>query len=203
MTLTTTSSFTPKSFVRYTGTRSSKSLALAPQSLPPVNSENPNTNGISSVKDYFIPTGSEEASRRALEQYAKSKQQTSGEMVKSSDMIQIDTAMPGVKGSEEVSRTTAFLPTPTYNKEINKKEVLWISQQFDIYMRRLPQAVFLYALLDFFVLPTSRSVMSDELEDDRMGVAKEWAGRAVFRVGVFGGIVVATTLFENVFYHPI
>lgn len=221
--LTTTSSFTPINHVHhgnrrsnqqqrvrapdapfpFTSAESSSSLAIAPISLPPVNSENPNVNQINSVKDYFMPTSSEEATRRALEQYAQNKQKTSGEMVKSSDLIQIDTAMPGVKGSTPISRTTAFLPTPTYNKEISKKEVLWISQQFDIYMRKIPQAVFLYALLDFFVLPTSKAVMSDELEDDRMGVVKEFAGRAVFRAGVFSSIVAATIVFENVFYHPI
>jgi len=124
-------------------------------------------------------------------------------MIESSDFIQFDTSMPGVKGSEAISRSTYNLPTPTYNKQIDKKEILWIAQQFDIYMSKLPTAVILYALLDFFVLPTSRSVMSDELEDDRMGVVKEWAGRAAFRAGVFSTIVVATIAFENVFYHPI
>jgi len=124
-------------------------------------------------------------------------------MLKSSDFIQIDSAMPGVKGSTPLSKTTYNLPTPTYNKEISKKEILWISQQFDIYLRKLPQAVIIYALLDFFVLPTSRAVMSDELEDDRMVVVKDWAGRAVFRAGVFSTIVAVTIVFENVFYHPI
>lgn len=181
------------------------SLALAPQSLPPVNTE-VDSNGMSSVKDYFIPTSSEEAARRAIEEYAKNKQAAKGgEMIKSSDMIQFDTAMPGVKGSKPVPRAEASLPTSTYNKEIDKREVLWISQQFDIYLRRLPQAAFLYALLDFFVLPTSRAVINDELEEDggRAAVAKDWAGRAAFRVGVFSTIVVATSVFESVFYHPI
>ncbi len=184
---------------------STVSLALAPQSLPPVNTE-VNKNEISSVKDYFIPTSSEEAARRAIEEYAKNKQAAKGgEMIKSSDMIQIDTAMPGVKGSKSVPRAEVSLPTATYNKEIDKREILWISQQFDIYLRRLPQAAFLYALLDFFVLPTSRAVINDELEEDggRAAVAKDWAGRAAFRVGVFSTIVVATSLFESVFYNPI
>ena len=201
--LTTVSSFTQTGrhlSLRTLPQYSTSSLSAVPQPLPPVNTE---SNGMNSVKDYFIPTSSEEETRRALEKYAQAKQNTSGELAKSSDMIQIDTAMPGVKGSKPISKSTAFLPTPTYNTEINKKEVLWISQQFDIYLRKLPQAAFLYALLDFFVLPTSRAVINDELEDDRVGVVKEWGGRAVFRVGVFSSIVVATTVFENVFYHPI
>ena len=177
-------------------------LAVAPQSLPPVSTEAASTS-INSVKDYFIPTSSEEASRRALEKYAQGKENSSGEMIKSSDFIQIDSALPGAKDSKPISRSTAFLPTETYNKEISKKEVLWISQQFDIYMRKLPQAVFIYALLDFFVLSTSRAVMSDELEEDRMAVVKDWAGRAVVRVGVFSTIVAATILFENVFNNSI
>jgi len=182
-------------------------LAVAPQSLPPVNTEatsaTSNSNSINSVKDYFIPTSSEEATRRALEQYAQNKENTSGEMTKSSDFIQIDSAMPGAKDSRPIPRSTAFLPTETYKTEISKKEVRWISQQFDIYMRILPQAVLLYALLDFFVLPTSRAVMSDELEEDRMAVVKDWAGRAVVRLGVFSTIVAVTIVFENVFYNPI
>lgn len=184
--------------------------ALAPQSLPPINSDiNPSTTtnnnqNINSVKDYFLPTYSEEATRRALEEYAKNKQQSvDGKMIQSEDFIQFDTAMPGVKGSRPISRSTALLPTPTYNKEIDKKEVLWISQQFDIYLRRLPQAVILYALLDFFVLPTSRSVISDELEEDRLKVVGEWASRAIFRMGVFSAIVAVTVVYENIFYHPI
>jgi len=191
------------------GRRQQVVLAVAPQSLPPVNTEavsasaTSSSNSINSVKDYFIPTSSEEATRRALEQYAQNKENTSGEMMKSSDFIQIDSAMPGAKDSRPIPRSTAFLPTETYNKEISKKEVRWISQQFDIYMRILPQAVLLYALLDFFVLPTSRAVMSDELEDDRMAVVKDWAGRAVVRLGVFSAIVTATIVFENVFYNPI
>lgn len=188
--------------------------ALPPQSLPPINSDmNPSSSStsssstsqnISSLKDYFLPTSSEEATRRALEEYVKNKQQSvDGTMIKSEDFIQFDTAMPGVKGSKPIPKSTALLPTPTYNKEIDKREILWISQQFDIYLRRLPQAVFLYALLDFFVLPTSRSVISDELEEDRLKVAGEWASRAVFRVGVFSAIVAVTSLYENLFYHPI
>lgn len=189
-------------------------LALAPQSLPPINLElnsnnaasTTNNQDIKSVKDYFLPTYSEEATRQALEQYAKSKQQSANlgaSMIQSEDFIQFDTAMPGAKGSKPIPKSSALLPTPTYNKEIDKEELLWISQQFDIYLRRLPQAAILYALLDFFVLPTSRAVMSDELEEDRMKVVKEWASRTVFRVGVFSTIVAATVVFENLFYHPI
>ena len=123
--------------------------------------------------------------------------------MKSSDFIQIDSAMPGAKDSRPISRSTAFLPTETFKTDISKKEVRWISQQFDIYMRIFPQAVLVYALLDFFVLPTSRAFMSDELEEDRMAVVKDWAGRAVVRVGAFSTIVAATIVFENVFYNPI
>jgi len=179
-------------------------MAVPPQPLPPINTE-VNSNNINSVKDYFIPTSSEEAARRALENYATSKEAGKGEeMIQSSEFIQIDSAMPGAKGSKEIPRNEAFLPTPTYTKEINKREILWISQQFDIYLRRLPQAAFIYALLDFFVLPTSRAVISDELEEEggRADVAKAWAGRAVFRLGVFSAIVASTSVFENLFYHP-
>lgn len=179
-------------------------MAVPPQPLPPINTE-VNSNTINSVKDYFIPTSSEEAARRALENYATSKQASKDEeMIQSSEFIQIDSAMPGAKGSKEIPRNEAFLPTPTYNKEIDKREILWISQQFDIYLRRLPQAAIIYALLDFFVLPTSRAVISDELEEEggRAEIAKAWAGRAVFRLGVFSAIVASTSVFENLFYHP-
>ena len=53
----------------------------------------------------FHPESSEEATRRALEQYAQNKESTSGEMMKSSDFIQIDSAMPGAKDSRPIPRS--------------------------------------------------------------------------------------------------
>jgi hypothetical protein len=178
--------------------------ALPPQSLPPMNNEM-SPNEIASVRDYFLPTESQEATRKALEQFAKKQEQAKGQsdIVKSSDFIVFDTAMPGNNAYKQIERSKVDLPTPTYNKEISKKEINWIAQQFDTYLSKLPQAAIIFALLDFFVLPTSKSVYSDELEEDRVEVVKDFVGRSLVRVGVFSGIVVITLVFENLFNNPV
>lgn len=178
--------------------------ALPPQSLPPMNNEM-SPNEIASVRDYFLPTESQETTRKALEQFAKKQEQAKGqsEIVKSSDFIVFDTAMPGNNAYKQIERSKVDLPTPTYNKEISKKEINWIAQQFDTYLSKLPQAAIIFALLDFFVLPTSKSVYSDELEEDRVEVVKDFVGRSLVRVGVFSGIVAITLVFENLFNNPV
>ncbi len=92
-----------------------------------------------------------------------------------------------------------------YNEKINKRELEWIAQQFDIYMRKIPFAVTVYALLDFFVLApsNSRDVLSDELEDDRMGVAMDWVSSAAAKAGTLALIVVGIIFIENLTYHPV
>lgn len=178
--------------------------ALPPQSLPPINNEL-SPSEIASVRDYFLPTESQEATRKALEQFARKQEQAKGQLdiVRSSDFIQFDTAMPGNNAYKQIERTKVDLPTPTYNKEISKKEINWIAQQFDTYLSKLPQAAILFALVDFFVLPTSKPVYSDELEEDRVEVVKEFVGRSLVRLGVFSGIVVITLAFENIFNNPV
>jgi hypothetical protein len=180
--------------------------ALPPQSLPPKNTEL-SPSEIASVRDYFLPTESQEATRKALEQFAR-KQEQSGtkgqsDIVRSADFIQFDAAMPGNNAYKQIERSKVDLPTPTYNKEISKKEINWIAQQFDTYLSKLPQAAIIFALLDFFVLPPSKPVFSDELEDDKVEVVKDFVGRSLVRVGVFSGIVAITLVFENVFNNPV
>lgn len=177
-------------------------------SLQPMNTD-VDASAINSIKDYFIPTTSEEATRKALEAFVQTKQQaasTGAALVNSADSIQVDSFMPGAKGGLSPSATTSAAAagkTLTISPEISKRELNWIAQQSDIYMRKIPFAVTLYALLDFFVLPNSQDVMSDELDDDRMAVASDWVQRAALRLGVLFSIVMFIIFIENMTYNPV
>lgn len=172
-------------------------------SLPPLDAES--TSIISTMKDYFIPTTSNDATIKALEGFVKAKEATSGAALpNSADLIQFDAAMPGTKGLP-ANPSIQALQTYTYNEKIDKRELEWIAQQFDIYMRKIPFAVTVYALLDFFVLSPgdNRDVLSDELEDDRTSVVMDWASRAVVRIGILASIVFGIIFIENLTFHPL
>ena len=114
--------------------------------------------------------------------------------------------MPGAKGISNPSQLyQQQIRQYTYNEKIDKRELEWIAQQFDIYMRKIPFAVTLFALLDFFILSPANTpdVLSDELEDDRTGVVAEWFSNALSKLGVLAGIVVAIIFVENLTYHPL
>merc|ERR1719491_474164 len=126
-----------------------------------------------------------------------------GNIINSADYIQLNQAMPGAK-------LPTTLPTPSipgntysYTNEINKREIEWYARSADLLTRRLPTAITVYALLDFFVLPNQPDLLSDELEDDRAGVAAEWVAGAGVRFGALMGVVFLTIFCENTFYHPI
>ncbi len=181
--------------------------------LPPLDADT-GTNTLSTMKDYFIPTSSNDATMKALESFVQAKQQaassasaaTTTTLPNSSDLIQYDTVMPGAKG---VANPSAAFQTKitqySYNNQIDKRELNWIAQQFDIYLRKIPLAVTLYALLDFFVLSPNMTpdLLTDELEEDRMGVITEWVSGAAFRVGVLASIVAVIIFVENLTYHPV
>lgn len=171
--------------------------------LPPLDPES--TNAISTMKDYFIPTTSNDATVKALEGFAKSKQALSGgaTLPNSSDLMQFDASMPGAKGLANPSIES--VQKYAYNQKIDKRELEWIAQQFDIYMRKIPFAVTVYALLDFFVLSpgNGQEVLSDELEEDRMGVVMDWVSGAATRVGILAAIVFGIIFIENLTYHPV
>jgi len=164
------------------------------KSLAPIDSEAV-SGSVAAVKDYFIPTSSEDAARSVLENYAKAKEATGGDLASSSKFIQIDPKMPGVP----VPKTSTY----NINPEITRRELDHIARETDIYMRKIPQAMILYGLLDFFVLPASKEVMNDELEDDRTGVVQDFAFRSAIRLGVFAVIALATIFVENLTYHPV
>ena len=171
------------------------SIYATGKSLPPIDPDAV-SGSASAVKDYFIPTESESAARDVLENYLKAKQVAGGELPSSSEFIKIDAQMPGA-----AAKNTGT--TYKINPEITKREIEYVARETDIIMRKIPQAAIIYGLLDFFVLPASKEVMSDELEDDRVGVTKEFAFRASIRLGVFIAIAFATILVENLTYHPV
>jgi hypothetical protein len=179
--------------------------------LPPIDPDT--TNAINTMKDYFIPTTSNDATIKALEGFVQSKQAAAAAgsslpLPNSSDLIQFDQAMPGAKGLVNPSVTLMQQQQQyNYHEQIDKRELEWIAQQFDIYMRKIPFAVTLYALLDFFVLSpgsaNTRDIMIDELEDDPNGVAMEWVSNAASKGAILASIVVAIIFIENLTYHPV
>lgn len=160
------------------------------------------------MKDYFIPTTDNDATIKALEGFVQSKEALTGSatLPNSSDLMQFDQVMPGAKGLANPSiQQLQQQQQYSYNAKIDKRELDWIAQQFDIYMRKIPFAVTLYALLDFFVLSpngNARDVLSDELEDDRMAVVKDWVSSATMKFGILVSIVFAIIIIENLTFHP-
>jgi hypothetical protein len=164
-------------------------------SIPPLNTDAATT----FIRDYFLPTSSPELTQKTIEQAAAaSAKATPGTIINSADFIRFDNVMPGASSSPSSTSTTQI-----YKSVIDKDELVGIARQFDIFMRRIPQIAFLYALLDFFVLRTAQDVISDELEDDRVAVAQEWTAGAVTRLGTLVALSVLLVVGENLFYHPI
>jgi len=164
-------------------------------SLAPLNSDG--VAAVASMKDYFLPTSSDEIMNKALEGAAQ--MQRKGNVINSADFIQLNQVMPGAK----VPPPTMPVTTYPYTDEISKREIEWYARSADLLTRRLPTAITVYALLDFFVLPNQPDFFSDELEDDRMGVARDWFAGAIVRFGALLGVVFLTIFCENAFYHPI
>jgi len=164
----------------------------------PANSIPPSPDGaaaMATMKDYFLPTSSEEVMNKALETAAQLKEN----VVNSADFVELNQVMPGAKVPPPLVPAITY----PYTEEIGKRELEWIARSADLLTRRLPTAITVYALLDFFVLPNQPDLLSDELEDDRMGVAREWVGGTSVRLGVLLGVVLLTIFCENAFYHPL
>ena len=183
--------------------------------LPPIDPDSA-TGAIATMKDYFIPTTSNEATLKALEGYVQAKQAISGSgatLPNSSDLIHFDSVMPGSKGMANPSFLDIHMDIDmdqsrskyTYHEKIDKRELEWIAQQFDIYMRKIPFAVTVYALLDFFVLSPGNNpdFISDELEEDRTGLVRDWLYNATMKAGILASIVVGIIFIENLTYHPV
>jgi len=168
----------------------------ASASIPPSLSSD-GAAAVASMKDYFLPTSSDEIMNKALEGAAQLERK--GNVINSADFIQLNQVMPGAKALPSPVPVTTY----AYTEEISKREIEWYARSADLLTRRLPTAITVYALLDFFVLPNQPDLLSDELEDDRMGVAREWFAGASVRFGALMGVVFLTIFCENTFYHPI
>jgi len=168
------------------------------QSIPPLDSDG--AAAISTMKDYFLPTSSDEVTGKALE--AADQLEKQGNVIYSADFMELNQVMPGIKGSFSSSPA---IPANVYQEteEISKRELEWYARSADLFTRRLPTAIAVFALLDFFVLPNQPDLLNEEMEDDRVGVARQWLGGASIRFGVLLGVIFLTMFCENVFYHPL
>eukprot|EP00559_Dactyliosolen_fragilissimus_P001201 CAMPEP_0184864948 /NCGR_PEP_ID=MMETSP0580-20130426/16482_1 /TAXON_ID=1118495 /ORGANISM="Dactyliosolen fragilissimus" /LENGTH=283 /DNA_ID=CAMNT_0027363925 /DNA_START=268 /DNA_END=1119 /DNA_ORIENTATION=+ len=164
------------------------------QSLAPIPLD---TNSIGSVKDYFLPTPTEEVTKRALQSAADIiSNSKNGDIVTSgADYIKIDQAMPG-----------ASLPSSkgldNINPNISRKEIELVSRNIDLISNRVPIAVSVFAMVDFFFFG-SKDVYDDELEEDRVSVAGEWALQSGVRVLGIVAVTFLTIICGNIFYHPL
>lgn len=202
------------------------------QSLPPIpiNTATPSTTGfagtgiggtaagtatdvdIRSIQDYFLPTSSEEVTKRALEQAVQVKEYTKGNVINGADMIQYDAGMPGSKAYTNYMQQLQSgalnkqQQQYTYNPEINKREVEFIAREFDLFLTKIPLVVTVYALIDFFILssaPSDFSMTNNDLEEDRYALVKEWTMGAGVRLGILSVTILGLSLIENLFYHPV
>jgi len=166
-------------------------------SIPPLDSDG--GAAISTMKDYFLPTSNDEVMGKALE--AADQLEKQGNVIYSADFVEPNQVMPGVNGFS----SSPAIPANVYQEtdEIGKRELEFYARSADLFTRRLPTAIGLFALLDFFVLPNQPDLLSDEMEDDRAGVASEWFGGAGIRFGALLGVIFLTMFCENLFYHPI
>jgi len=148
---------------------------------------------ISTMKDYFLPDANEQVMKKALE--AADQLEKQGNVIYSADFMELNQVMPG----------KTAIPAKVYEEtaEISKRELEWYVRSTDLITRRLPTAITVYGLLDFFVLPNQPDLLSDEMEDDRTGIVRETLGGAGIRFVVLVGVVLLTMLCENVFYHPL
>lgn len=166
------------------------------ESIPPsLNSDG--AAAIATMKDYFLPTSSDEVAIKTLENAAQLERQ--GNVIYSADFIRLNQVLPGAKFSPPSVPANTY----PYTEEIGVREIEWIARSADLLTRRLPLAMTVYALLDFFVLPNQPDLYSDELENDREGVFREWVGGASVRFGTLLSVVFLTIFCENVFYHPV
>jgi len=116
-------------------------------------------------------------------------------IVNSADFIKIDRVLPGV---------TPPPPEPVnkFNTVISKRELEFIARNTDLITRRIPLAVTVYALFDFFFIG-GNDVWSDELEEDRGKIAVDWMMQSAIRVGVALLVLMATILVSHLTYFPL
>lgn len=116
------------------------------------------------------------------------------------DMVKLNT-MPGPTTTSTSGSSVAALKQPS--AEIGIREFEWTARNFDLFLSRLPAALLVYALLDFFILPNQYDFSANDLEENRDEIVDDWVTGSVVRFGVLFIVIMLTVLCENLFYHPI
>ena len=157
---------------------------------------------IQQVQDFFTPDATTTGNLfKALDPVATNLDTSStSSLTNSADLIQIKSVMPGTPRSLVVPDPT--MTQTTYNTQINKKEIETIASHFDLIMKKIPLAVTIFALVDFFGFG-GKDVWNKELDDNRPQAAVDWIVQSSIRVGMAVLVVWATVFVSKWTYHPL
>jgi len=150
------------------------------------------------MQDFFTPDSISGAFKNTMDPLYKNTDTLPTPLTKSADLIRINSALPGAPRSLPDPQTTAY----TYNTKIDKREIETIASHFDLVIKKIPLAVTLFALVDFFGFG-GKDVWNTELEENRPKAAVDWVVQSSIRVGIAVGIVWVTVFVSKWTYHPI
>mmetsp|Transcript_6443 Transcript_6443/g.9545 ORF Transcript_6443/g.9545 Transcript_6443/m.9545 type:complete len:266 (+) Transcript_6443:128-925(+) len=85
--------------------------------------------------------------------------------------------------------------------ELTRQDLQFLARSSDI-AARIPTAMILYVLFDFFFLSADNDIYKEEIDEDAPGVLVESLFTMASRVGVIFMFVLATMATSFAFYHP-
>lgn len=162
------------------------------QSIAPIDPDQ-----VGAIKDYFLPTTSEQVTNAAIAAQQKAIQAGASATYDPSDFTILKNGPPAFS-HPTMQQTT---PTTMGTKPIDANELEWIARTFDIFSRKIPVAALFYALVDFFFIGAN-DVYKEDLDEDKPVVVADWITQSAARVVaafVIGTLVIG---FENISYHP-
>lgn len=163
------------------------------QSIVPIHPDQ-----VGAVKDYFLPSTSEQVTNAAIAAQQKAIQAGASATYDASDFTILKNGPPSFSHPSMQQTTTT---TTMGTKPIDANELEWIARTFDIFSRKIPVAALFYALVDFFFIGAN-DVYKEDLDEDKPVVVADWITQSAARVVaafVIGTIVIGL---ENVSYHP-
>jgi hypothetical protein len=146
------------------------------------------------IQDFFTPNSLPDASKSLSTVYKNTD--TLSTARNSAEFIRINSVMPGAP------RPLQDPHTYEYNPKIDKREIETIARHFDLVMKKIPLAVTVFALVDFFGFG-GNNLLSTELEENRPKAAVDWVVQSSIRVGIAVIVVWVTVLVSKLTYHPI
>ena len=165
------------------------------QSIVPINPDQ-----VGAIKDYFLPSTSEQVTNAAIAAQQKAIQAGAPTTYDASDFTILKNGPPSFSHPATTMQQTTTTTT-TGTTPIDANELEWIARTFDLFSRKVPVAALFYALVDFFFIGAN-DVYKEDLDEDKPVVVADWITQSAARVVaafVIGTIVIG---FENITYHP-